>query len=330
MKIVIITDSNTKKLYGTKLARELKKYKPLLLSFKAGEPSKNYKTKQYLESHMLKQRCDRETIILALGGGVVGDISGYVAATYMRGISYIQIPTTLLAMVDSSIGGKTGINTPEGKNLIGAYHQPADIILNLNYLKTLPQRHLINGLIESAKMFMTNNSTLFHYFNTHIDSILDRDMTRLKKIITGAIKIKQEIVHKDEKDNNLRAICNFGHTIGHAIENIMGYKIMHGHAVGLGILVEAKIAELLGLLSSYEYKTIKNLLLKLNISSQSLKKLDINQIILATKIDKKVKSNKTRYVLLKKIGQVLCVDNTYAHIVSDSLVRKAFIKASEV
>lgn len=330
MKIVIITDSNTHKLFSRELIDQLELFQPLLLTFKAGESSKNIQTYQRLISAMLKNKCDRDTVIYALGGGVVGDMAGFIAATYMRGISYIQIPTTLLAMVDSSIGGKTGINTPEGKNLIGAFHQPLQTIVDVNYLSTLPQKHLINGLVESIKMFLTHDAKSFNHTVKNIDKVLNRDMPLLQTIIKNSIKIKLAVVEQDEKENNLRALLNFGHTIGHAIEKVSGYKILHGYAVGMGILVEAKIAELSGLLSPQDYLTIQSILMKLGITGKPLQKLNMTKIIVATKSDKKAKSNQTRYVLLKKIGQTHNTNNSYTHAVSDQLVKKAFLLASEV
>ncbi len=161
-RLVIITDDNVNKIYGKHLSTILEQAKPLLLSFMPGEKSKNSQIKLNLEQRMIQAHCDRDTLILALGGGVVGDIAGFIAATYMRGISYIQIPTTLLAMVDSSVGGKTGINVPQGKNLIGAFWQPTCVIADMNCLSTLPQVHLINGLIEAIKMFATSDAKLFN------------------------------------------------------------------------------------------------------------------------------------------------------------------------
>jgi len=330
MKTVIITDRNTHKLFAQKLIHQFKLNHALILTFKAGELSKNIKTYQRLISAMLKNKCGRDTVIYALGGGVVGDMAGFIAATYMRGIPYIQIPTTLLAMVDSSIGGKTAINTPEGKNLIGAFHQPIQTIININYLSTLPQKQLINGLVEALKIFMTSNINYFNYANKNINKLLSRDNSVLSKVIQDSITLKLDIVKKDPKENNLRAILNFGHTIAHAIEKVSDYKILHGYAVGMGILVEAKISQLLGCLSSHDYEIIKNLLSKLNISAELLNKLDIHKIILATKSDKKNKANQTRYVLLKKIGRVHIANNSYTHAIPDKLVKKAFMLASEV
>ncbi len=327
---VIITDDTVNKIYGENLSGILKESNPLILSFLPGEKSKNQQTKQYLEEQMIQHHCNRETVIVALGGGVVGDMAGFIAATYMRGISYIQIPTTLLAMVDSSVGGKTGINTPQGKNLIGAFWQPFCVVADMNCLTTLPQIHIINGLIEVIKMFLTNSDTYFHYVSNHIDNILNKDIKILENIVEKAIKIKVNIVSSDEKENNQRMILNFGHTIGHALEKITQYTLLHGYAVALGMLVEAKIAQLLGFLSYEDYNAIRLLLLKLNISGNQLKEIHSDAIIQATKTDKKIKDNKVRYVLLKKIGQVYHENNTFAHPVSDEIVAKSLLEVSEV
>lgn len=328
--LVIITDDNVKKYYGRNLLRKLKEFKPLLLSFSPGEVSKNYHIKQSLEEQMIQHHCNRGSIIIALGGGVVGDIAGFISSTYMRGIPYIQIPTTLLAMVDSSIGGKTGINTTQGKNLIGTFWQPTCVVVDMNCLATLPKAHLINGLIEALKMFMTNDKKYFAYTSNIIDKILQRDIAALTNIVQQSIKIKIGIVSKDEKENNLRMVLNFGHTIGHAIENVTNYTLLHGYAVALGILVEAKISQLLGLLSCEEYQIIKTILFKLNISAHQLKTINAEAIIHATKVDKKRSAGNVRYILLKEIGQAYTNENMIAHSVPDEIVRRALAQINEV
>lgn len=325
-RFVIITDDQVKMHYGDHLAKTLKDFKPLLLSFVPGEESKNYETKQKLEEQMIVERCDRETVILALGGGVVGDMAGFIAATYMRGIPYIQIPTSLLAMVDSSIGGKTGINTIHGKNLIGAFWQPSAVVIDMTCLMSLSQTHLINGLIEALKMFLTSNKEYFTYTHNKLNEIINRDITTLQNIVHQAIKIKTQIVSEDEKENNLRMVLNFGHTIGHALEKVTHYKLLHGHAVLLGILVEAKISQLLGILSAKDYQIIEMILSKLNFSADQLKQMNSEEIIKATKIDKKVKIGHVRYILLKEIGQVYSDNFGVAHAVSDDIVRKALLE----
>lgn len=329
-KIVIITDDNVNKIYGEKLSSKLSQYKPLLLSFLPGEKSKNYQTKQLLEEQMIQHYCNRDTLILSLGGGVVGDLSGFIASTYMRGIPYIQIPTTLLAMVDSSVGGKTGINTSQGKNLIGAFWQPNCVVIDLNCLMTLPPVHLINGLIEAIKVFITNDIDHLNYVINNISDIQNKDISILKNIVNQAIKIKVNVVSQDERENGQRMILNFGHTIGHALEKITDYTMLHGYAVALGILVEAKISQLLGFLSSEEYGITQSLFLKLNISGSQLKTMNFDAIIQATKSDKKTQSNNVRYILLKKLGQVCQDNNIYAHPVFDEIVKDALLDVSEV
>src|SRR3989338_262835 len=328
-KIVIITDDQVYSLYSDALKNAFATFNPLCLTFPAGEKSKNNHTKQSLEQEMISNHCDRDTLIIALGGGVVGDIAGFIASTYLRGITYIQIPTTLLAMVDSSVGGKTGINTAEGKNLIGAFWQPKNVIADIHCLLSLSKEQLINGLIEALKMFLTSNEKSFYYATHHISDILTKNISVLTRIVRDSIKIKVAVVSADEKENNQRMILNFGHTIGHAIEKIMGYEILHGYAVGFGILVEAKISQLLGILSFEDYQLIQTIFSTLCITGDQLKKLDPLKIIQATKNDKKVKENAVRYVLLKKIGQVFVENGNYAHTISDEIVKQALLEVSE-
>jgi len=329
--MVIITDTHVQKLFAKKLEATLKKYtkKITLLLFKSGESSKNYKTIQTLMEKMLQKRLGRDTVLLAVGGGVVGDIGGFIAATYMRGIPYIQVPTTLLAMVDSSIGGKTGINTPQGKNLIGAFWQPSQVVTDIDCLTTLPKIHVINGLIEALKMFLTNDKKSFYYAEKHINDILSLKKTILKNIIIRALCVKAAVVTLDEKEKNTRMILNFGHTIGHALEHLTQYKMLHGQAVALGILVEAKISEILGILSRKNFEIICRIFYKLGISNKKLKNFNIDKIIRATKLDKKNRTGKIRYVLLKNIGDVYKKDEQYVHSVSDRIVKKAIIKVSQ-
>lgn len=330
-RFVIITDNTVKKYYASAFAQQLKKigHKILLLSFPAGEKSKNIKTHSVLIDQLIRNQFGRDSIILAIGGGVVGDMAGFVAATFMRGIPYIQIPTTLLAMVDSSVGGKTGIDTAHGKNLIGAFWQPHSVIADLDCLSTLPKKHLINGLIEAVKIFLIHNAKSFFYTKKNICHILKGDSESLLQLIFQAVKIKSVVVQKDEKELHLRQILNFGHTIGHALEQLSSYKILHGYAVAYGILVEAKISELLGYLDRDNFLLIQTLFNDLGIKIKELKKWDINKIIEQTKNDKKSRAGKVNYVLLSKIGKVYKKNSIYVHPVSDSLVKKAYLKLIE-
>ncbi len=325
---VIITDENVKKLYGEKLRKEIKNngHKVFLFSVPAGESSKSQKFKTIIEEKMLKLRIDRHSVIIALGGGVVGDLAGFIAATYMRGIPYIQVPTTLLSMVDSSIGGKTGIDTKQGKNLIGSFWHPRAVFVDPKYLKTLSQKHFINGLFEAVKVFMTSDAESFQYVEKYIDTILKRNDKRnynetLQEVVRSALKIKAGVVERDEREKGERMILNFGHTISHSLEKLSKYKMLHGYAVALGIIIEAGLAVDLGKLKVADHLRIKNLLInKMGIDLKILRAYKPREILDHSKNDKKAKNGKSRYVILKEIGKAYVSNNTFAHHVEDKAV----------
>ena len=323
---VIITDDTVKSYYASHVHTALKKagYDSHLVSCPAGESSKNYQTKACLEEQLLQKNIGRNSILLAIGGGVIGDLAGFIAATYCRGIPYVQIPTTLLAMVDSSVGGKTGINTPQGKNLIGAFWQPSAVVADVACLQTLSQKHMINGLIEAFKLFLTCDKDGVHYLENHLNLILGYDTEALIELIYRSVSLKARVVALDEKENHQRAILNLGHTIGHALESITNYQLLHGYAVALGLLVEAKIAEHLGLLSTGDYQQIKTFVMRLGIHSNELLSFDIDAILAATQTDKKRQHNETHYVLLCGLGRVYEDKQRFAHPVSNDIVRQAF------
>ncbi|HSW92949.1 MAG TPA: 3-dehydroquinate synthase [Gammaproteobacteria bacterium] len=329
-RLVIITDDSVRELYGESLVLALQDYHPLLLSFLPGESSKNIQTAYHLQEEMLKHHCDRDTVILALGGGVVGDLSGFVASTYLRGVPYIQLPTTLLSMIDSSVGGKTGVNASAGKNLIGSFWQPLSVIVDLQCLMTLPDTHLVNGLIEAIKIFLTCDRNHFDYVRDHVDDVMNRERTVIQKIVEQAIRLKVSIVSVDEKEKNQRMILNVGHTIGHALEKVTDYTLLHGYAVASGILVEARISRLLGFLSDEDDQLIRQFFLSLGISGDVLKNKNIDAIIQATRSDKKMRSNQVRYVLLKKPGEIQRKNDIVAQVVPDEIVKQALIDVSEV
>ncbi|MFT3742095.1 MAG: 3-dehydroquinate synthase [Gammaproteobacteria bacterium] len=325
-RIVIITDQTVKKYYAQTLLKILKTQNTptFLYDFPAGEKYKTIKTKQKLENQMLKAGLGRDTLCLAVGGGVVGDMTGFIAATYMRGIPYIQVPTTLLAMVDSSVGGKTGINTPYGKNLLGAFWQPLAVFADLNCLNTLPLPQRVNGLIEAAKIFLTHDAKYFGYLETHLSKILSGDVKLLGKIIKRAVYWKAKVVKQDPHEKNLRSVLNFGHTIGHALEQVSNYKLLHGYAVGYGILIEAKMSQHLGILPAQDYQRIIDFFAKLEITARDLKKIPVKKILQTTKIDKKATAEGVKYVLLKQIGQYYHEQDQVAQLVADSVVASAF------
>jgi 3-dehydroquinate synthase len=324
-QLVIITDHHVKKICGDALREKLLQqgFQILLLSFPAGEKSKNNKTKERLELEMLQHRCGRNTLIVALGGGVVGDIAGFVAATYLRGIPYIQLPTTLLAMVDSSVGGKTGINTIHGKNLLGAFWQPRAVIADANCLKTLPPRQFINGLIEAVKIFLTSDREQFYFLQQHLDQLLKADFSVLEEVVAAAVQLKIKVVEQDETEAGERMILNFGHTIGHALERVSNYKIMHGYAVALGILAELKISELLGICSAKEVAIVTDFFRRLKITPTLIAKMDPSYILEATRHDKKRATGSVRYILLRHIGEIERGKQAIVHAVDDAIVLEA-------
>lgn len=330
-RYVLITDKTVEKLYGKDLQKKMLK-KGLqvdLVTFPAGEAFKNEQVKMSLDHALLKKKCGRDTMILAFGGGVVGDMAGFVAATYMRGIPYVQIPTSFLGMVDSSIGGKVGIDTPFGKNLIGAFWHPAAVIADLDFLKKLPRVQLMNGLVESLKIFSTYDLDSFEYFESNLKKLVKGDVKYLQPVVAKSIELKIGVVERDEHEANERMVVNFGHTIGHALEYLSDYKLLHGVAVGLGILVESKISELLGILPEADFKRIENLLCDLDIQKEMFKGYKVPEVLRLTTMDKKNRAGKTKFVLLKKIGEVCKKDGKFGHEVDVEIVKKAisfFIK----
>ena len=264
---------------------------------------------------MIDFECDRKSIIIALGGGVVGDVSGFIASTFMRGINYFQVPTTLLSMVDSSIGGKTGINIPQGKNLVGTIYQPKAVFIDQNLLNTLPREEVISGLGEIIKYGAILD---LDFFNNVSDWIKDLSNFPFKKAIEICCKLKAEIVSEDEKDNGIRAILNFGHTIGHALELKYGFnKIKHGEAVAYGMLSASYISLKLKKISQNEYNLLNETIRSLPLPK--LNKLNHNELLTFVKRDKKYIKGKLNYVTLKNIGSAEITNNIQDQLILDSI-----------
>ncbi|MDD3266747.1 MAG: 3-dehydroquinate synthase [Burkholderiales bacterium] len=324
-KIIIIADDITAKIYGEKILADLlaNDYHVKLVKFKHGEENKSATTKLYLEEEMFAFGVDRHTLCIALGGGVVGDMVGFTAATYMRGIKFIQIPTTLLSMIDSSVGGKVAVNTSYGKNIIGAFWQPKAVIMDLNTLKTLPKEHIINGFFEAIKIFLTFDKEFTIFASEHLNAIIDLDTNYVLPIIKKAVELKSYVVEVDEFEQNLRMVLNFGHTVGHALEKITKYKLLHGYAIAYGMLVEAKIAHILGYLSNEDFTFVNDILNKLDVNSNYLSNFDNNEIIVAMRGDKKNINQQIKLTLLNKIGSVYNVDNKFAFAVDEAIIIKA-------
>ena len=250
---LIVTNVTVAPLYAARLQVAIAgKYKRIhVLCLPDGEQHKTWQTLNLIFDALLSHECDRKTVLFALGGGVVGDMTGFAAASYMRGVPFVQVPTTLLAQVDSSVGGKTAINHPLGKNMIGAFYQPIKVICDLNTLKTLPQREFSAGLAEVIKYGPIADMAFFTWLEINMDALLDRDPKALAYAVRRSCEIKASVVAQDERETGLRAILNFGHTFGHAIETGLGYGVwLHGEAVGCGMVMAAELSHRLGLLSA--------------------------------------------------------------------------------
>jgi 3-dehydroquinate synthase len=268
-----------------------------------GEEHKNWQTLNLIYDALLASRCERNTPIIALGGGVVGDLAGFAAATYLRGVPFIQIPTTLLAQVDSSVGGKTGINHPLGKNMIGAFYQPQVVVIDVNTLNTLPERELRAGLAEVIKYGLIRDSDFFTWVEHNISKLLARDIPVMVEAIERSCRHKAQVVEADERESGLRALLNLGHTFGHAIENAMGYgNWLHGEAVAAGTMMAAELSRLLNMISKNDMERIRALYLQAGLPVQA-PDLGMERYLRLMELDKKVEGGRMRFVLLKSIGE---------------------------
>jgi 3-dehydroquinate synthase len=304
-KYFVITDTNVAKLYGKMLVQTLSQYtsNSKLLSIPAGERSKNRKVKEQLENQLLSLKAGRDSVIIALGGGMIGDLAGFVAATLHRGVPYVQIPTTLLAQVDSSIGGKVAVDHPFGKNLIGAFYQPKKVYIDVSTLKTLSNAEFSNGMAEVIKYGAILDRKLFEYVEQHCKEILKRKTEVLVKIIKRCCELKRDVIQKDEKEIGLRRILNFGHTIGHAIEVLSHYKISHGKAVAIGMSAEARISASYGLIGKTSVIRLENLLKSFSLPTELPPNTNLKTLFQATMQDKKVRDGIVHYTLLEHIGK---------------------------
>lgn len=302
-KYAIITDSKVAKIYGKSLQKYLQKkgLKCMLFSFPQGEKSKNIHTVEKLAIEMVEKGFTRKDAVITLGGGVVGDTAGFLASVYMRGIPYIQIPTTLLAMVDSSIGGKTGVDLSLGKNLLGTFYQPKLVLIDPKYLKTLTQNQIHNGLAEIIKYGVIKDKNLFTFIEQNLDKIFALNKAVLKRIITRSIEIKTEVVERDEKESKLRMILNYGHTYGHAIEKMSGYRLLHGYTISIGMVIANTIAVEKKLLKPAAAERIKNLLKKAGLPVTTTKVPNTKDLL----SDKKRVGKILNLVLPTSIGTVI-------------------------
>lgn len=323
----IIADDQVSSIYGKQVLAATNEALPAaeLVTFPPGEVSKSIETASILWEQLITLGADRSSLIISLGGGVATDLAGFVASTYMRGVDLVHIPTSLLAMVDASIGGKTGINLRQGKNLVGTIYHPNLILINLETLPSLSQREYQSGLAEVIKSAVLGSPELYNYLHQHIDAINNRDLQSLKSIITDTCRIKSEIVKKDEKEQNLRAILNYGHTFAHAIETATHYsQYTHGEAVSIGMSCAAYAAKELGLVDHSFIKNQDLLCQQLGLPT-TLPGIENRTLINLMKKDKKSLSGKINLIVPEKVGKVIKAPNVATEIINKVLEEKRTI-----
>ena len=329
-QVLIVTNTTVAPLYAKQLKAALQQHYPKVhvLALPDGEAFKTWETLNLIFDVLLQNKCDRKTVLFALGGGVVGDMTGFAAASYMRGVPFVQVPTTLLAQVDSSVGGKTAINHPLGKNMVGAFYQPLRVVCDLDTLKTLPARELSAGLAEVIKYGPIADMAFLDWIESHIEDLMVGDSDALAKAIQRSCEIKAEVVGQDERESGLRAILNFGHTFGHAIESGMGYgQWLHGEAVGCGMVMAAELSQRLGLIESAFVQRLKQLIQKagLPVVGPKLSETDnAGRYLELMRVDKKTEAGELRFVLINGPGQAV------VRKAPDALVREVIVACCAV
>jgi 3-dehydroquinate synthase len=305
-RYAVITDSQVRTLYGEKTVAQLQDAKvPVeLLDFPAGEWNKTRETWASLSDRMLAAHFGRDSGVIALGGGVVGDVAGFVAATYLRGVPYVQVPTSLLAMIDSSIGGKTGVDVPAGKNLLGAFHQPRSVLADLDTLATLPPVQLAAGMAEAVKHGAIADAEYFAFLEREAGAITARDLDTLERVVRRSVEIKADVVARDEREAGRRAILNFGHTVGHAVEATAKFALLHGEAVAIGMAYEARLAEAVGIAARGTAARVCALLERYGLPLERPEAGTVDELIAAMHYDKKARGGAVRFALPRAVGEM--------------------------
>ncbi len=320
-RVIIVADTFVSKRYGGTVLGSLSKagFDPRIVEVPAGEEHKSFEWFAKLHDQLIDYRMDRASTLIALGGGVIGDLAGFVAATYMRGISYVQVPTTLQAQVDASVGGKTAINHPKGKNLIGAFHQPRLVLIDVTTLQTLPPPEIRSGLVEIIKHGVIMDAPLFEQIEANLEEILDLEASILIDIVAQSCADKARVVASDEKDSGLRATLNYGHTFGHALETLTDYNTYrHGEAVAIGMNCAAQLAVNLGMLDAADWERQRNLLQRVPLPVHFPPEIQSVELIDTMFLDKKAKGGKLQLILPTRIGEVVILDD-----VADATITKA-------
>ena len=319
-RVVVVSNETVAPLYLEKVRRGLEAFSPLDVILPDGEQYKTLEVLNRIFDALLAARCDRKTTILALGGGVIGDMAGFAAACYQRGVPFIQVPTTLLAMVDSSVGGKTGVNHPLGKNMIGAFYQPRAVIIDTTTLNTLPDREMSAGIAEVIKYGLIRDPEFFGWIEANLDRLLQRDPKALSEAIYRSCQNKAEVVAADEHESGVRATLNLGHTFGHAIETGMGYgNWLHGEAVAAGMVMAADLSHRLGWLKESDVTRITKLIARARLPVAAPARLSVQQFLDLMAVDKKVLGGKLRLVLLKRLGEAVVTDDIPAAALNATL-----------
>ena len=323
-KFAIITDSNVEPLYARQLEQKLldEGYQTSVFEFPAGEKSKTRQTKAMIEDAMLERGYRRDCCILAVGGGVVTDLAGFIAGTYGRGVPFINYATSLLAAADASVGGKTAVDTPLATNLIGLINQPQKVYLDLESWKTLPKREIYSGLAETIKHACLADAEFFDYLEEHMDDILALNQAACEHIAEKNCSIKYHVVMKDERETGLREVLNLGHTVGRAVETVSEYRLLHGEAVSIGLVAEVKLSQQLGYMTQEQVERVITLLKRAKLPTEIPYYIDREKLVKKLYTDKKVRDGKLRFVLQDGIGAIVCFgENIYATPISEETAR---------
>jgi 3-dehydroquinate synthase len=322
-RYAVITDAHVGPLYADALVASLSAHGRVSLHvIPAGEAYKNRDTWASVTDELLAAGCARDTTIVALGGGVVGDLAGFVAATFMRGVPVVQCPTSLLAMIDASVGGKTGVDTAAGKNLVGAFHPPAAVLVDVDVVSTLPVAHRRAGLAEAFKHGVIADATYLASLDSVAESIIAGNVAATLDVVARSVEIKADVVISDMREHGRRKTLNFGHTIGHAIEQASGYELLHGECVAIGMVLEARLAERIGVAEQGVSAEIEQILRRAALPVARPPYLDPDVVLAGTRTDKKSRGGGVEYALPTRVGQMADNGMTWAIPVDDALVRE--------
>jgi 3-dehydroquinate synthase len=329
-RYAIVTDSNVGPMYAARVRAAMGDANATVFTVPAGEAHKTRDSWAALTDELLAAGFGRDTTVLALGGGVVGDLAGFVAATFMRGLPYVQLPTSLLAMIDASVGGKTGVDTPAGKNLVGAFHQPAAVIADTSVLASLPTEHLRAGLAEAIKHGVIADAA---YFDSVVDfaaTIAQPDVTgrAMLDLVARSVEIKADVVRRDERESGVRKTLNFGHTIGHAVELCSNYEVLHGNAVAIGMVYECVLAERLGVAERGVAQSVRRAVRAAGLPDARPRAVSAGEVVAAARGDKKSRAGRAEYALPMRIGAMAGEECGWSVPVDESLVREV-LEASE-